>query len=119
MVDIEGLWTAEFQSSYHGSSEDAATGVVVLTNGRLRGGDGSYYYVGTYKIEGGQIQCDVSVQHYSGPVGSIFGPIRSLRFRIDGSASEDLIIGRGYDPTQPSSPQIHVQLQKVDESLGE
>jgi len=41
---MQGLWTIEF-----GSSVDVyGSGVVVLREGKLQGGDASYYYVGSY-----------------------------------------------------------------------
>ena len=42
---MEGLWTIEFGSN----SGVFGSGVVVLREGKIEGGDASYYYVGTYE----------------------------------------------------------------------
>jgi hypothetical protein len=42
---VEGLWTVEFGSN----TGIFGSGVVVLRQGRIEGGDASYFYVGTYQ----------------------------------------------------------------------
>lgn len=42
---MEGLWTVEFGSN----AGLFGSGVVVMRDGRIEGGDNSYYYVGTYE----------------------------------------------------------------------
>jgi len=42
---MEGLWTIEFGSN----AGVFGSGVVVMREGRIEGGDASYYYVGTYE----------------------------------------------------------------------
>src|SRR6185437_3374137 len=44
---MEGLWTVEFGSN----AGSFGSGVVVLRNGTIEGGDGSYYYLGSYQTE--------------------------------------------------------------------
>jgi len=41
----DGFWTVFFKAA-----NQSAGGVVVLKNGRVYGGDSSYYYLGTYQI---------------------------------------------------------------------
>jgi hypothetical protein len=48
---IDGLWTAEFGSSL-GSF---GGGVAIFQNGKISGGDGTYFYVGNYKIQGKEL----------------------------------------------------------------
>lgn len=68
---IHGLWTAEFgvpaQAAY-------GAGVLIFLNGGIYGGDSSYYYVGTYEIEGENITAKLTVKHYFGPRNNVLGP---------------------------------------------
>ena len=61
-----GLWSLEFLDA---RGEVAAGGVlVVLQKGTLIGGDGSYYYVGTYSLASDRIlRAKLSVKHFAGP----------------------------------------------------
>jgi hypothetical protein len=42
---MDGLWTVEFGSN----SGLFGSGVIVMRNGRIEGGDDSYYYIGSYE----------------------------------------------------------------------
>lgn len=42
---MDGLWTIEFGSN----AGSFGSGVVVMRDGKIAGGDASYYYVGTYE----------------------------------------------------------------------
>ncbi len=51
-MSVEALWTARFGDvSSPGTWENG--GVVVLETGRIYGGDGGTYYIGTYEIDRG------------------------------------------------------------------
>jgi hypothetical protein len=43
-VSMEGLWTIEFGSS----AGIFGSGVIVMREGKIEGGDASYYYIGSY-----------------------------------------------------------------------
>lgn len=68
---IEALWSMEFQTSAKGEG----TGIVVMKDGKIAGGDNQYFYVGTYKLKDRTVTADVSVTHYAGaPVRKLKGP---------------------------------------------
>jgi hypothetical protein len=96
-LDPDGLWLAEFSTS-----EASGGGVIVLSKGRAVGGDGSYYYVGTYSVNDGQIKALLNVRHYSGALGSVFGPYREIPLKIEGLIGGDLIMAQGYDARMPN-----------------
>lgn len=48
------------------------TGVVVLSLGKLAGGDGQFLYVGRFKFREGRIAADINVKHYKGEAYSVF-----------------------------------------------
>lgn len=92
----DGLWLAEF------STNDASgSGVVVLINGQILGGDANYYYTGTYRHVGSQLVADLFITHFAGPLTNIFGPVRNAHLKLEGAAGGDLIRAQGYDPNMP------------------
>ncbi len=52
----DGLYNIEF-ATHLGSG----AGVVVLRDGKIRGGDSSMYYVGDYSLDGDAVRASVSV----------------------------------------------------------
>ena len=109
-MNLDGLWTVQFLAS----TGMSGGGVVVLADGKVRGGDSSYFYIGRYKIDGVQFQCDLNINHFYGSLSGIFGPVRTFSLRLEGSTNDQLIIGRGFDPSAPSR-QVNVRLQRVAE----
>lgn len=56
----DGLYRVQFSTQAgHGA------GVVVLSGGQLRGGDGALYYVGTYTIEGDQFSATIETNRHT------------------------------------------------------
>jgi hypothetical protein len=48
------------------------SGVVVLSSGKLAGGDAQYLYVGRYRFRDGRIAARIKVKHYNGEAYSVF-----------------------------------------------
>ena len=77
---FDGLWTVEFISM----SNRSGKGVIVISDGRLLGGDSAYYYSGNYKIENNNISGDIFIIRYE-PIGiSVFGDINSFKLTFSG-----------------------------------
>lgn len=81
---IEGLWTLEFRSNVG----VLGAGVVILTQGKIFGGDSSYFYVGEYRVTGSDVRATVRVTHYAGPPSSIFGPLDNFTIEAQGQLGE-------------------------------
>jgi hypothetical protein len=109
-LDLNGLWTASFSSE----TEDSGAGVVVLLDGVILGGNSSYYYTGTYFLEGPSFKCRMTATHFFGDLSKIFGPLRSIRLAVEGTGTEQAILAQGYAPTEPSR-RINIRLQRVKE----
>jgi hypothetical protein len=69
---IDGLWSAQFYVPPSGIAI-FGSGVVVFNDGSIKGGDGNYYYTGSYQISNGQFTASVSIIHYSGPYNNVMG----------------------------------------------
>jgi hypothetical protein len=109
-LELNGLWTASFASG----SDDSGAGVVVLLNGTIHGGNSSYYYTGTYFVDGPNFKGRMTATHFFGDLSKIFGPLRSIRLVIDGTGTEQVILAQGYAPNEPSR-RINIRLQRVKE----
>jgi len=106
---LEGLWAAEFVSSLgvHGA------GVGVFETRGVYGEDAQYYYTGTLtQDQAGMIDVDLTVTHYAGQPGSIFGTRKELRLKLRGKASSPTMALQGHlvdDPTKTMT----VRLRKL------
>lgn len=89
---LEALWSVEFVSSLGGFGG----GVVVFETGRVFGGDGQYYYLGTYEVEGEIASDEAEITHYSGQPYSIFGPRDKFRVKVSGKVQEPIMELKGY-----------------------
>lgn len=93
---IEGLWTVEFSTP-----GGVGTGTLVLSNGRLLGGDTNYYYSGHYSLKDSQITATLTASHYNGPYNSVFGPLRTVTLSLQGAVGGDLIMAQGVSKGSP------------------
>jgi hypothetical protein len=83
---MDGLWTAEFGSSvglFGG-------GAVVLQDGRIMGGDGSYYYLGEYTIDGLKFKATIRVSPFIAGAESAFKTAgRELTLDLAGTLTDE------------------------------
>ncbi len=61
-MQLDALWTVEFATN-HG---DFGTGVAVLVEGRIYGGDSHHCYDGEYEFSAGEVSASVRVQVHNG-----------------------------------------------------
>lgn len=83
-MTIEALWSVVFSTP----TGDAGGGVVILDTNRVFGGDGGYYYIGSYAVKDGQITMDIEVVKYNKMVESVFGPLQKFRLELKGMVKE-------------------------------
>ena len=95
---LEALWSVEFVSTLGRSGG----GVVVFETGRVFGGDGQYYYLGNYKVEGEIASGEAEITHYSGQPLSVFGPMEKFRIKVSGKLQAPIMELTGYLVDNPS-----------------
>ncbi len=84
---LEGLWTIQFAKSeeeFGGLQVEEQLnrgGIFVLSGNRLLGGGLSYYFVGTYRVNGTNIEITLNATQYNDIVRSPFGPEGRLIFK--------------------------------------
>jgi T3SS negative regulator,GrlR len=68
---MNGLWTAEFGSS----TGMFGGGVAVFRDGEILGGDGTYYYVGSYTMKGDTFAATLRVSPFIEGASSVFNTV--------------------------------------------
>jgi hypothetical protein len=105
----EGLWTVQFSKS---EAETGGVrveeqlhrgGIFVLYNHRLLGGGLSYYFVGTYKVAGSELEITVNATKYNDIVGGIFGPLEEGRVIFKGKIDGDSMTLHGSVEDDPKN----------------
>jgi hypothetical protein len=83
---MNGLWTAEFGSN----NGMFGSGVVILYEGRIMGGDSTHYYIGEYNLKDGTFNATLRIIPFIPGAQSVFGTI-GLELIVDlvGSPTAD------------------------------
>lgn len=104
----DGLYKVAFQTPL-----GAGAGVVVLQDGKLRGGDSSMYYVGSYSETGSQFSAEVASSRHTQGLPSVFGK-DNVRISLKGTSQSDSAQMTGTSPDAPG-----VRLQATLTRLGD
>lgn len=95
---VEAMYGLEFVSNLN----DGGYGVVVLETGRLFGGDSSFVYVGSYKVENGILKAEVKCTNDRALLRSIFGDIKEFNLTLEGKPQHGEFILQGHMKENPS-----------------
>lgn len=95
---LEAMYGLEFLSN----ANDGGYGVVVLETGRVFGGDSSFVYIGSYKVENGILKAEVKCTNDRELLKSIFGDIKEFNLRLEGQPQHTEFILQGYMVEEPS-----------------
>jgi hypothetical protein len=97
---MNGLWTAEFGSS----SGIFGGGVAVLQDGTILGGDGGYYYLGTYELRDKTFTATLRVIPFIQNYTSVFKTVNeTLTLNLVGTVVDgEHIIAQGHPEGKPA-----------------
>ena len=95
-MEIRGLWKATFQTPL-----GIGYGVVVLGDGKVRGGDSAMFYTGTYSVAGDDVTAQIISDRHSPGGTSVFGPSR-VEINARGKLGAQSIELRGNSPQAPN-----------------
>jgi hypothetical protein len=95
---VDGLWTMKFQAN----TGKTGFGAAVFANGKILGGDSSYFYFGSYTLQGDILTGEVKVTNYSGLVSSLFGSSMGTGLKVKGKIEDHAFLLSGYMCHQPS-----------------
>jgi hypothetical protein len=108
METLDGLWTAEFGST----TGISGGGVVVFAGNKILGGDGGYYYEGSFRLEGTRISADVTAHPFDSRSLSVFSTIgRLMKLSLVGELIGQNILAQGTLQSSPIAT-IGVKLTK-------
>jgi hypothetical protein len=68
-----GIYRVEFRSG----RRIGLSGLVVLKDGTVNGGDDGFVYRGTYNVEGQKVTAQIGISKHNPGAQSIFGPIEN------------------------------------------
>ncbi len=94
----EGIYHVRFSSS-HGN---AGEGLAVIKAGAVNGGDTGYLYYGRLGEDGATLSGHLDIAQWNTAVPSIFGPIRSFKLALKGTATSDTFTVAGGVAGQPA-----------------
>jgi hypothetical protein len=89
-----GVWSVVFGTA----KGDTATGVMVLEDERIAGGDSNFYYTGRYHCAGDEITAEVKVAHYGFSTPTLVGPVlrgSTLHLHLRGRWTAESITAEG------------------------
>jgi hypothetical protein len=97
---MDGFWTAEFGSS----TGKFGGGVAIFEKGTIVGGDGTYFYMGEYTLQGSDFRAVIKVSPFIEGAESIFETTgKDLTLELTGSiTSEGRAIAQGYPRDMPN-----------------
>ena len=112
-MQVNGFYRVNF-----GALLPGAPGIVVLEDGRVRGGDGAYIYTGQYTESQGAIDATILVKPIEAGAKSVFGTTaQSFELRLAGAFSGAGFKLSGNAPI-PGGPQIHISGALVSQING-
>lgn len=95
---FEGLWIVQYAGM-----EGKDGGVVVLTAGRVLGGDSAFTYIGTYREVENGIHATVLVQNFNPLVGNVLGIAGDFTLNLRATRiSSGILQGEGATASAPS-----------------
>ncbi len=96
---MEGLWTVEFGSS----TGIFGGGVAVFRDGKIWGGDATYYYVGEFQLTGQAFHATLRVFPFIEGAPSVFKTMnRDVTLNLDGSLTDaNHAIAQGHPQGMP------------------
>lgn len=100
---FDGLWTVEFISTIN----RYGSGVLIVNDFRLLGGDDGYYYSGTCNIADNKIQATINVIKFNPNSISVFGDIDHFQLILNGEINEYQFNAIG---TIADKPQVQIKV---------
>jgi T3SS negative regulator,GrlR len=81
-----GIYRVEFRSGRRISP----SGLVVLKDGSVNGGDDGFVYRGTYNVEGQKVTAQIGISKHNPGAQSIFGPIDKYTLALTGTTAANI-----------------------------
>ena len=106
---VEGFWIVQFEAVQGGGG-----GVLVLTKGRIFGGDSGYLYLGEYQADQKYLKGRVKVQQFLAGVPNVLGISGDFELDLAGTLEGDTIKATASLVTQAGSG-LAIKLTRMGE----
>ena len=95
-----GLYKVSFMTP-----QGQGTGVVVIADGSIKGGDASMYYIGTFEEKNNQVTGKLHVRKHTNVPGivSVFG-LEDLHLKLQGASTNNSASIEGFAAEAPQVP---------------
>ena len=108
-MSIDGIWSGEILGPYEWEN----SGVYILEDGRIVGGNNRHYSTGTYELSGTNYSAQVVV-HYYGPPRAIFSEVRKeFEIKVSGKLTDDIIEATVVRTDRPGSEVIYRMTKRL------
>lgn len=108
---IEAMWSAEFDAN----NTIMGTGVVVISNGKIMGGDSGFTYIGDCSVSGGVVKARLRVKQYSNISGMVsIAGLNDYTLTLTGQAAHDVMVLKGHPDINPAVT-ITAKLSRLEE----
>ena len=87
-----GIYSIIFRSSIG----EFGGGLVVIDEGKIHGGNTKYIIKGFSTKKGNVVEAEIKVEHYQGPLDSIFGEIEEYSLILSGKSEPESLQLTGY-----------------------
>lgn len=105
-----GIYSIIFKSSVG----ELGGGLAVLDNGKIHGGNTKYIIRGFYEKNENNIKAEIRVEHYQGPMDSVFGEIEEYSLILSGKSDPESFQLKGY-MREKTDMKIEVEGVKVSD----
>jgi len=89
---LDGTWSVSFEAN----TKAYGFGIAVIHEGKIRGGDAQYFYVGDYCFIDDRIVISIAVTLYAAEPNSVFGPLKHFSLNISGRPANDDLTLHGF-----------------------
>lgn len=109
-MPVEGIWTGEMYGPYGWEN----SGVYVLRDGRILGGNDRHYSSGSYSLSGDTYKAEIAV-HYYGPPRAVFGEkLEQFNIEVTGKLGDGVIEAHVVRPDKPKFRMDYRMTKRMD-----
>ena len=81
---VDGFWTVRFEGP-----QVAGTGVLIMKDKKVYGGETGFYYIGNYQVDGNVFKARVAIRNFDPAVPSGFGIAGDYEMDVSGVIKDD------------------------------
>ncbi|MEY2578997.1 MAG: hypothetical protein QOI49_1821 [Verrucomicrobiota bacterium] len=109
-----GIYVAHFSGLPNGQT---GSGLALIGNGNINGGDAGYLYKGTYEISARRISCSLKITRWDPSATSIFGNLASFDLKLTGQfAGSPATLGLEGNVVQFPNMRLRLECRRLSDA---